>query len=396
MDHAGAFLEAILETPDDDAPRLIFADWLDDAGQPDRAEFIRLQIERARLHPAAARVRAILRREAELRSQHELTWVGPIPRLAARWRFHRGFIEEVSLSIQLFLDYGEELFRSAPIRRVRFQDVGALPGLLQLFPDNVERLADLLSRVRVLDFNRAYLTEPAGLALLRLPKLPRLEGLHLANNALTAAGVDALADSPVLSTVTTLEFTSASPTRETLEILLRSRHLRQLQHLLLARTTTHGDRVVSILHDPRVYLPRLRTLALGHTSLSADGLGELVTAPQASRLESLELSFNPLGPAGARQLARAPHLKRLTWLNLSRTGLGDEGAKILASAELFPQLLGIDLSLDRVGDDGGRALAECPAPAFPETLDLIYNPLGSETREALVERFGEDRCLFTR
>lgn len=37
-------LLAIREDPDDDAPRLIYADWLDDNGQPLRGEFIRAQI----------------------------------------------------------------------------------------------------------------------------------------------------------------------------------------------------------------------------------------------------------------------------------------------------------------------------------------------------------------
>src|SRR5829696_7436743 len=40
-----ALLRAIIENPEDDAPRLVFADWLDEHGEPDRAEFIRLQIE---------------------------------------------------------------------------------------------------------------------------------------------------------------------------------------------------------------------------------------------------------------------------------------------------------------------------------------------------------------
>lgn len=45
---ADALLSAILAAPADDAPRLIFADWLDEHGEPERAEFIRCQIELAR------------------------------------------------------------------------------------------------------------------------------------------------------------------------------------------------------------------------------------------------------------------------------------------------------------------------------------------------------------
>jgi uncharacterized protein (TIGR02996 family) len=42
-----AFLRAVLEHPDDDGPRLVYADWLDEQGQADRAEFIRVQCELA-------------------------------------------------------------------------------------------------------------------------------------------------------------------------------------------------------------------------------------------------------------------------------------------------------------------------------------------------------------
>jgi uncharacterized protein (TIGR02996 family) len=47
-----ALLATIFATPEDDAPRLIYADWLDEHGQPERAEFIRVQCELAREKPA--------------------------------------------------------------------------------------------------------------------------------------------------------------------------------------------------------------------------------------------------------------------------------------------------------------------------------------------------------
>ena len=48
IQHDG-FLQAIDEAPEDDAPRLVYADWLEDNGDPDRAEFIRCQVRLARL-----------------------------------------------------------------------------------------------------------------------------------------------------------------------------------------------------------------------------------------------------------------------------------------------------------------------------------------------------------
>lgn len=47
-------LAAVCESPDDDVPRLVYADWLDEHGRPDRAEFVRLQIRQRQLTGAAA------------------------------------------------------------------------------------------------------------------------------------------------------------------------------------------------------------------------------------------------------------------------------------------------------------------------------------------------------
>lgn len=43
-----AFLQDIIENPADDFPRMAFADWLQDHGQEERAEFIRMQMELAK------------------------------------------------------------------------------------------------------------------------------------------------------------------------------------------------------------------------------------------------------------------------------------------------------------------------------------------------------------
>jgi|GEM_PF-7105503 len=45
------FLRVIISSPDEDTPRLVFADWLEETGDHDRAAFIRLQIRQAQLEP---------------------------------------------------------------------------------------------------------------------------------------------------------------------------------------------------------------------------------------------------------------------------------------------------------------------------------------------------------
>jgi len=49
MTDLDALLRAVLDHPDDDTPRLIYADALEDVGGSERAAFIRTQVELARL-----------------------------------------------------------------------------------------------------------------------------------------------------------------------------------------------------------------------------------------------------------------------------------------------------------------------------------------------------------
>jgi len=66
-----AFLEAIKEEPDDDGLRLIFADWLEENGQPHRAEFIRTQVALARMDAGDLHRPALTAREHFLLTEHQ-------------------------------------------------------------------------------------------------------------------------------------------------------------------------------------------------------------------------------------------------------------------------------------------------------------------------------------
>ena len=390
------FLEAIVAEPDELAHRLVYADWLEDQGGEEalaRAEFIRAQLERDRLHPAHPRARALLRREEALLHRHGADWSAGVNPLVRRWRFHRGFIEEVRLTVEQLLQNGPTLLRLAPLRRLQLRGTSALPPLLSRWPHHARTLTDVLSRCKVLDLNRDYLGEAAGLALLELPRLPRLEALHLGHNALSPAGIVVLAQSPVLAGLETLEITASASALESLQTLLHSAGLGRLRHLSLAGARL-GDRVARLLTGSPL-LARLRGLSLAHNQLSGAGLAELLASPAAAGLEALDLSFNSLGVAGAQALRRAP--PRLIEPNLSRTEMGSSVAlRVLAANPFFARLVSLDLSLNRIDGEGARALASCCEPACLLRLDLIYNSLGAGDRQFLRDRFGEDVCLFGR
>src|SRR3954465_2404494 len=109
----GAFLATILEHPDDDAPRLVYADWLAAHGEADRAEFIRLQIRLARMSPGDPEEREARLRAEELGQTHHVEWGNHLPQFeGVRWRvFQRGFISVVEFDDpDLFFLHAKEVF----------------------------------------------------------------------------------------------------------------------------------------------------------------------------------------------------------------------------------------------------------------------------------------------
>src|SRR5262245_6866034 len=92
-----AFLAEIAEHPDEDGPRLVYADWLDHNGDPEGAEFIRAQGALAdredqsddEAHELKARAGALLK-------VHLATWtadLGRFDRKRVEVGFDRGFPE---------------------------------------------------------------------------------------------------------------------------------------------------------------------------------------------------------------------------------------------------------------------------------------------------------------
>jgi uncharacterized protein (TIGR02996 family) len=73
MTEFDALYAAVLADPDADAPRLVLADYWDEHGEPDRAEFVRVQVERHHTHPNDRRHEALRRRANEL---FEGDWIG--------------------------------------------------------------------------------------------------------------------------------------------------------------------------------------------------------------------------------------------------------------------------------------------------------------------------------
>lgn len=156
MNDGDLLLRAVLEHPDEDTPRLAYADWFEEQGEPERAEFIRVQCEINRLRPecpCVAYIRGVCcrsmscpicplhRRETDLMREHGREWFGDsglavygedVGRMSPHATIliaRRGFISEVRCPLATWLEHGPGIVRRHPVETVHVTDREPLEGL---------------------------------------------------------------------------------------------------------------------------------------------------------------------------------------------------------------------------------------------------------------------------
>jgi uncharacterized protein (TIGR02996 family) len=226
MSQDDAFRRAIVQDADDDGVRLVYADWLEERGDP-RGEFIRVECTLARLAADDDRRPGLEARREQLLAAHRDAWLGPLRGRAYAWEFRRGFPEEVTADAHDFLEHADAFFAAAPVRLVRLLHGGAVVGdlagcrhlrrvrALHLTDNGLGdmRLATLLASpylggLHTLRLGNNGLTDAGATLLANAPDLARLETLNLSRNAIGTAGVEALAASPYLAGLTSLDLGS--------------------------------------------------------------------------------------------------------------------------------------------------------------------------------------------
>src|SRR5262245_4258591 len=132
-----ALVREIAAHSDDDMPRLVYADWLEERGDA-QAEFIRLQCESARITDPARR-RLLIERETALLAEHRAQWLRPIAAGLIRGVFHRGVLDQAEVKPRALLEQADAWFRCFPLvtLQVNLQDVpldnfAQLPAIRQI------------------------------------------------------------------------------------------------------------------------------------------------------------------------------------------------------------------------------------------------------------------------
>ena len=138
-------------------------------------------------------------------------------------------------------------------------------------------------------------------------------------------------------------------------------------HLCLSQP----DDILAVAASPR--LRNLATLDLCDNRIGREGALALAASEHLQQLTRLDLSWNHIGDAGVLALAASPHLANLTRLDLAGNDIGPVGALALAASPYLQHLSELDLNLNHIGDAAAQALAESPCLPSLTMLNLRGN-----------------------
>ncbi len=413
MSDHDALLLAILENPDDDAPRLVFADYVQESGDDDRAAFIRDQIELAKTpdwEPFAARWRRrAIEEQAGDRWRSTLPWHDS---WSPRHPFRRGLGYAIKTdAVRHLLEHGDALFASAPIGELHlpggsmqeYEEFARRPWLSRVrsvrfwslaspnFPVLALSASPLATGLRSMVFEKAsgpgmsFLIEslfqsPIGRKLKELSFRvgdgsqldlvealeaggeTNLERLTFDNMGFDAPAADRLGTSPVLATLSSLEFANMYFADAQLLSILNGR-LRRIERLVLRDVgfrSNDPDALVPLAN--RVRFPRIRQLDF----TKSYGFREQIP----SLVRKLKVGLRSLRLAGIR--------------------LGEGTVGAIVDSTFWPFLVELDLSHNDLDDGAARALLAAIPPKELVTLDLRGNDAISSGRKTELRRqYGE-------
>lgn len=354
-----AFLQAIFEQPQDDELRLVYADWLEEHGGESgaaRARYLRLALEKSRLHRRSQRRYELQRQMNELLKEHRGDWFpdSPLARGSSRGR---GFIWHARGSAEAFERHAAPLFAREPITYL-YVERGGNADVFRRFAAN-----PLLRRLRHIRFADQALPADGLATLVKAGNLSNLENLELSHWVYNRDEFSVLARSnwPKLRRLFTLRcglddialknlVQVSAPNLVDLHLCTENFGAEGLSHLQAAPwlgqlTALHltqmqgsfsNDALGELLEDPR--LGKLRRLDVSHNLLGPDGIARLARVPHFANLENLDLGYINAGAEGLLEIFNSPNLAKLRYLSFSANDVSFAGAPPRPAAKSWPAL----------------------------------------------------------
>jgi len=413
MSTLDALRQAVLASPDDDLPRLVFADYLEENGDPDRAAFIRAQIELAKTPEYEPF--AVLCKTGKREWVTGTVWedgLSYLPRRGSvRWAarpFQRGFgwaLESTFLPDTDQATY--RLFTLEPIGELhlgtaildQWREFAASPWLPRIRSIALTGLTSPNEPLRCLR-ESPYTTGVTSL---------RLEHTNVASLSYILGDLFA---APLGKRLTSLSmrlgYGHADEWLEAIaaggDVLLKEYDLyrmgfgpaaaRVFADSGLAARTENLRLVGNPLMDGGVKIlataaNTLRVLDLTETMLDESATEGLTQSPRFGSLRKLVLNGNPLSSWAMKGIARSPHLAGLRSLGLANTQCDNAGVRYLTRGVIWPNLVELDLRNNPINDPGAKHLVTAPPAPDLTSLMVPTRNITDAMRAELKAKFGE-------
>jgi uncharacterized protein (TIGR02996 family) len=390
MSDEAALLSAIIAHPDEDTPRLAYADWLTEHGDPDRAEFIRVQCRLADVPPGHPDWVDLTIQQDELfsRLRRRLTDIGEVPAKFYLVPDLRDGEEQFRRGFPYFIDCqtSREDWTRTEVERVareleRFVRTTTLRGV-HVYSAPSEQLTDLLKHPVIGELTGLTLRSDSG--HLTVTQLCRHLGTaclahrirHLGLDLCIHAGAaEELAGATTFDALERMGIRWIKAPKPVLEKLAGAAWFRRLRHF----TCMMSDRAVA---EPLITglgrLPELHTLELPEFAAAA-----LPTLASGKFPALARLQYNgPLGASSAKQLAKA-RFPALAVFEAHRSNARTDALPELLAAGWFEKLRVLALRGFGIGEKGVAALVAHPVAKALRGLDLRYNRFGAVGLAAL-------------
>ena len=405
-----SFFTDIVSRPDDDGPRLVLADWLEDQGDP-RGEFIRIQCELAQLDWDVPRFDELSLQESDLLRRHRAKWVkladkttgvayggydpfGVLLGESRRVYFHRGLLEyAVFKDFKRFEHHCEDLVRDNLIRRIAFNDLPAT----RIEPFLQSKVASCL---RSVDFAQFRIGEHLD-TFKESEFAANVESLAFSECHLGDYGIEKLLtpdndrQEKALANVKELDLSFNSlRTPAQIKAVLAWPGIKQLRRLSLGLNSLENS--IELLGRAK-QLTGLFSLNLWGNDLTkgaSDGFGRFCSASHFKRLVQLDLGHCYL-KEGSLELLAKMKLPALRFLDVGTNKLGAEAPAVLSSARWCPGLRRLDLGDNELGDAGIAHIAADPNFSGLTHLCVRQNNVTAKGIESLIksETLNEIRFL---
>jgi uncharacterized protein (TIGR02996 family) len=416
MNTREALLRGIGENPDDEATKLVYADFLEESGNEEdvaRARLIRLGIRLFREDLCGEESDQLSSEYYSLWDQYHKQWLHGLPEWVVESHSKCGFLESVFCTPKKFLKSGQAILDREPLIE------------LVLVPTSEEgEMTKLANSPFLSRLCRAAVMEDAISnqwieIFLRSPHLTGLRRITLAFRQCPIEFLTILASEPKFGSLRTLDLAPGYRLGvEGIRELTKSKTLCNLESLSLFGEGC--DESAQLLAES-ILFQKLKTLDfVGNSSretLTKKGFKALTCSPDLGRLEILELDGNLIGDEGLAileeedrpwpnlkslslsknqitsrglySLSRAPFPK-LEILELGENSIGDEELARLEEHTPWPNLKSLSLSKNQITDRGLHSLSRVPFPKL-EILRLDANPIQGEGIASILKAFTDQR-----